>query len=238
MRQLTFIACLVALTASAADMPDSRQLQPFRATYSLMWRNFDAGTSELKLERESDQQYVYSSRSNASGVFRAFFSNEISQTSWLKVTKDGIRPDRYRGDDGSSKTARDISLDFNWESGRATGVAEDKPVDVALEPYTQDDMSIQIALMYALLKEQQPSSFHLIDKNRIKEYIYTSEGAEHLKTALGDIDTVVYRSQRTGSSRVTRMWYAPSLGYIPVRGEQLRDGKREWRMEIKSLQRD
>ena len=86
MRQLTFIACLVALTASSADMPDSRQLQPFRATYSLTWRNFDAGTSELKLERESDQQYVYSSRSNASGVFRAFFSNEISQTSWLKVT--------------------------------------------------------------------------------------------------------------------------------------------------------
>jgi hypothetical protein len=237
MRQFVSIACLVALAASATDLPDSTQLQPFRATYSLMWRSFDAGSSELKLERETDQRYVYSSRSNASGLFRAFFSNEISQTSWFKVTEDGIRPDRYRGDDGSSKTARDISLDFNWETGRATGVAEDKPVDVALEPDTQDDMSIQIALMYALLRKEQPSSLHLIDKNRIKEYVYTSEGTEHLKTALGEVDTVVYRSQRAGSSRVTRMWYAPSLGYVPVRGEQTRDGKREWRMEIKSLQR-
>ena len=149
-----------------------------------------------------------------------------------------MRPDRYRADDGSSKTARDISIDFDWEAGRATGVAEDKPVDVALEPGTQDDMSIQIALMYALLNNEQPSSLRLLDKNRIKEYVYTAEGTEHVKTALGDVDTVIYRSQRAGSSRVTRMWYAPSLGYVAVRGEQLRDGKREWRMEIKSLQRD
>jgi Protein of unknown function (DUF3108) len=228
---------LAALAASAADA-DVGELQPFRATYSIVWRSFDAGTSELKLQHDSDQQYIYSSRSNASGLFHAFFSNEISQTSWFTVTKDGVRPDRYRGDDGSSKTARDISLDFNWESGRATGVAEDKAVDVALEPGTQDDMSIQIALMYALLKNQPPSSLRLIDKNRIKEYVYTSEGAEHLKTAVGEFDTVVYRSQRAGSTRVTRMWYAPSLGYVPVRGEQLREGKREWRMDIRSLQRD
>jgi Protein of unknown function (DUF3108) len=237
-RRLLSLAGLAALAASAAATPDAPQLQPFRATYSVVWRSFDAGTTELKLQHESDQRYVYSSRSNAAGLFHAFFSNEISQTSWFTVTKDGVRPDRYRGDDGSSKTARDISLDFNWETGRATGVAEDKPVDVALEPHTQDDMSIQIALMYALLKDEPPSSLRLIDKNRIKEYLYTSEGTEQLKTALGDLDTIVYRSQRAGSKRVTRMWYAPSLGYVPVRGEQLREGKREWRMDIRSLQRD
>jgi Protein of unknown function (DUF3108) len=237
-RRLLSLAGLAALAASAAVTPDAPQLQPFRATYSVVWRSFDAGTTELKLQHESDQQYVYSSRSNAAGLFHAFFSNEISQTSWFTVTKDGVRPDRYRGDDGSSKTARDISLDFNWETGRATGVAEDKPVDVALEPHTQDDMSIQIALMYALLKDEPPSSLRLIDKNRIKEYVYTPEGTAHLKTALGELDTTVYRSQRAGSKRVTRMWYAPSLGYVPVRGEQLREGKREWQMEIRSLDRN
>ena len=237
MRRLLSLVGLAVLAASAADTPEAQQLQPFRATYSVVWRSFDAGTTELKLERVSDQQYVYSSRSNASGLFHAFFSNEISQTSWLTITNDGVRPDRYRADDGSSKTARDISLDFNWETSRATGVAEDKQVDVALEPYTQDDMSIQIALLYALLKGEPPSSLRLIDKNRIKEYLYTSDGTEHLKTTLGEFDTIIYRSQRAGSTRVTRMWYAPSLGYVPVRGEQLREGKREWRMDIRSLER-
>lgn len=235
MKHSLALGILLAASAGAADAP---QLQPFQASYHLVWRGFDAGTSELQLERQADNQYVYKSRSMASGLFRAFFSNAISQTSWFTVTADGVRPDRYRGDDGSSRTSRDISLDFNWETGRATGVAEDTPVDVALEPRTQDDMSIQIALMQALLKGEQPTSFRLIDKDRIKEYAYTSEGTAQLKTAVGDVDTVIYRSQRAGSKRVTRMWYAPSLGYIPVKGEQLRDGKREWQMDIKTLKRE
>ena len=221
--------------ASAAEPP---QLQPFRASYAVVWHGFDAGRTELHLQRQSDAQYVYTSRSNASGLFRAFFNNEISQTSWLSVTPEGIRPDRYRADDGSSRTARDVSLDFDWQAGHARGVAEDQAVDVALEPYTQDDLSITIALMYALLDGKQPSVFRLIDKDRIKEYRYTAEGTAQLKTAVGDLETVVYRSQRSGSKRMTRMWYAPSLGYVPVRGEQLKDGKREWQMDIRSLQRE
>ena len=234
--RLALGALLATTTLASAAGP--AQLQPFRATYAVEWHGFDAGITELHLQRQSDTQYVYTSRSNASGLFRAFFSNEISQTSWLTVTPDGIRPDRYRADDGSSRTARDISLDFDWQAGRARGVAEDQAVDVALEPYTQDDLSITIALMYALLDGEQPSIFRLIDKDRIKEYRFTPEGRAQLKTAVGDLDTVIYRSQRSGSKRVTRMWYAPALGYVPVRGEQLRDGKREWQMDIRSLQRE
>lgn len=231
------LATLLATTAliAAAEPP---QLQPFRATYAVVWHGFDAGMSELHLQRQSDSQFIYTSKSNAAGLFRAFFSNEISQTSWLTVTPDGIRPDRYRADDGSSRTARDVSLDFNWETGHARGVAEDQAVDVALEPHTQDDLSITIALMYALLNGKQPSTFSLVDKDRVKEYRYTSEGTAQLKTAVGDLDTVVYRSQRSGSKRVTRMWYAPALGYVPVRGEQLHDGKREWQMDIRTIQRE
>ena len=58
-------------------------------------------------------------------------ATKIEQDLRFTVTKGRCQTDRYRGDDGSSKTARDISLDFNWETGRATGVAEDKAVDVS-----------------------------------------------------------------------------------------------------------
>jgi hypothetical protein len=77
----------------------------------------------------------------------------------------------------------------------------------------------------------------MLDKDRIKEYTYTYEGEARLKTNLGELDTVIYRSQRAGSKRVTRTWYAPALGYVAVRGEQVREGKREWLMEIRSLKR-
>jgi hypothetical protein len=153
------------------------------------------------------------------------------------LTAQGVRPLRYRADDGTSDTKRDISLEFDWSAGRARGTAEDKPVDVAIDPGVQDAMSIQLALLIDLLRGQKPQTYRLIDKDKIKEYVYTYQGEERLKTALGEVDTVIYTSQRAGSKRLTRTWYAPSLGYVAVRGEQVKDGKREWVMDIRTLDR-
>ncbi len=224
-----------ALAADRAGTPAS--LQPFAASYGVVWRGFNAGTTELELTRAPDGELIYSSRANARGLFRAVFSDEITQTSWFTPTENGVRPTRYRADDGSADTERDISIDFDWQVGRARGTAEDRPVDVAIEPGVQDAMSIQMALMSDLLKGEQPSAYRLIDKDQIKEYRYTYEGEQRLDTALGELDTVIYTSQRHGSKRLTRTWYAPSLGYVAVRGEQLRNGKREWIMEIRALER-
>ena len=44
-------------------------------------------------------------------------------------------------------------------------------------------------------------------------------------------------SHRAGTSRVMRLWFAPSLGYLPVQAQRSKDGKVEFSMMIKSLQR-
>ena len=236
MRVVATIVLWAFATVSAGAVDAS--LRPFHARYGIVWRGFNAGTTELELTKGADGQFVYESRANAKGLFRAFFSEEITQTSWFTLTEGGVRPTRYRADDGSEDTDRDIALEFDWRAARARGTAEDKAVDVALEPGAQDAMSIQIALMRDLLAGTKPSTYRLLDKDKIKEYSYTLEGEARLKTALGEFDTVIYRAQRAGSTRVTRTWYAPSLGFVAVRGEQMRDGKREWLMEIRSLDRD
>jgi hypothetical protein len=237
----TLIAALLCLTGGvsvAAATNESAALQRFTASYAVVWRGFNAGTTGLELTRGSDGEFVYTSRANARGLFRAVFSEEITQTSWFQVTPQGVRPIRYRGDDGSSDTRRDISLDFDWSAGRVRGVAEDKPVDIALEPGVQDAMSIQVAVLLDLRAGRDPGTYRLVDKDKVKEYVYTRQGEERLKTAVGEVDTVIYSSQRTGSKRLTRTWYAPSLGYVAVRGEQLKDGKREWVMDVRTLERE
>ena len=236
--QLMAFLCLTATASTAVTAADvSASLQPFTASYGVVWKGFNAGTTELELARAPDGQFVYASRANARGLFRAVFSEEITQTSWFNVTAQGVRPTRYRADDGTSETKRDISLDFDWQAGRVRGTAEDKPVDLTLEPGVQDAMSIQAAVLLDLLRGAKTGTYRLVDKDKIKEYAYKYEGDARLKTALGEVDTVIYTSQRVGSKRLTRTWYAPSLGYIAVRGEQMRDGKREWVMDIRSLDR-
>jgi hypothetical protein len=166
------------------------------------------------------------------------FSEHPTQQSTLQVTETGVRPLRYTADDGTSSTKRDADVQFDWEHNRATGVYEGVKVDMPLQPGIQDDLSVQIALMVELLAGRTPQQFLLIDKNTVREYRYTRDGEESVSTPLGKIDTVIYRSQKKGSPRITRFWCAPSRGYIPLRVEQEKDGDVQWTMQIQSLRRD
>jgi hypothetical protein len=212
-------------------------LRPFKAEFALEWRGMNAASASLELTRQAGGHYTYVSRNTARGVFRAVLPGELVQTSRLLVEAGQVRPLSYRGDDGSPDQRRDVSLDFDWERQRVTGIAETQPVDLALQSGLQDIMSVQIALIVDLLGGRKPSMYTLVDKNRIKEYLYTGEGTARLDTVLGPLDTVIWSSRRPGSDRVTRVWYAPSLGFAPVRAER-RDGEKlEWAMRLLTLRR-
>jgi hypothetical protein len=145
-----------------------------------------------------------------------------------------VRPKRYRGEEGSSF----VAFDFDWDSGHARGSSEGKPIDLALKPGAQDLMSIQVEIMLDLKNGNLPPTFNIIDKDQMKEFFYTREGTATLKTAIGSLDTVIVASRRNATdSRVLRMWFAPSLGYVPVQAERRRDGKLEFAMRIKTLTR-
>jgi hypothetical protein len=196
-----------------------------------------AGTSTLQLTRTSPTEFTYQSSNTARGLFRLAIPDTITQVSHMTMVDGKVRPLSYTGDDGSSDTDKDVSLKFDWTAMRVTGTAENKPVDVALTPGVQDSLSVQVALMCALAVHESPKSFQLIEKSEIKEYQYTHEGNATLETPAGKLDTVVYTSQRKGAKRLTRLWIAPSLGFLPVRAEQVNKGKRELQLQLKSVER-
>jgi hypothetical protein len=218
--------------AFAADCP-----QPFKITFAVEWHGMDAGTSVLELTRKGANEFVYRSSNRARGLFRVALPDTITQTSHFMIENGVVMPLSYEGNDGSSDTSKDVSLKFDWDARKVTGVAEDKPVEQPLEKGVQDSLSVQVALMCALAAGQAPQSFQLIDKDEVKEYQYTREGEATLDTAVGKLATVIYKSQKAGSSRATRLWIAPSLGYLPVRAEQSKRDKRELQLTIRAVDR-
>lgn len=242
MRAAVFALLLTASAATsfAADSSAADTVmcpQPFKATFAVEWHGMNAGTSVLELTHPSANEYTYTSKNTARGFFRLAVPDTVTQTSHLIIDGDLVKPVSYVGDDGSSDTDRDVSLRFDWTAKRITGTAEDRPVDVPLEPGVQDGLSVQIALMCELARGHSPASFKLIDKDEVKEYQYTREGEAKLDTSVGKLDTVIYRSQKQGSSRYTRLWIAPSLGYLPVRAEQAKRDKRELQLSIRAVER-
>jgi Protein of unknown function (DUF3108) len=216
-------------TSTAAA--DTDPVKPFAARYEASWKGLGIGTSEISLKKlpEADQ-YLYTWTITARGIFRIAYSDDLVQKSWLTIHNGHAQPVKYRGSQGSSS----VNIDFDWNTKRATGESEKKPVDIALKDGTQDVMSIQVEVMADLRKGNLPKTFWIIDKDQLKEFIYTQEGSARIRTEIGELDTVVVTSQRAGNNRILRMWFAPSLGFLPVQAERSRDGKVEIAMRIKS----
>ena len=218
-----------AQTPSAADAG----IAPFSAHYQADWKTVNVGTSELELKQDTEPgHYVYTWSITAHGIFR-LYRDEVTQQSWLSINADHVRPEKYRAEDGSSS----VNLDFDWDGGHVRGTSENKPVDLTLKEGTQDLLSIQVEVMLGLKKGNLPKTFQIIDKDKLKEFIYTQEGTANIRTALGQLDTVIVESRQAGNNRILRMWFAPSLGFVPVQAERTRDGKLEFAMRIKTLKR-
>jgi Protein of unknown function (DUF3108) len=235
---LALAACApFAAATPAAQVPagapaaDAAGIAPFSAQYQADWKGISVGSSEIRLETSEPGRYLYTWTITARGIFRLAYHDDLVQKSWVTAVGNHVRPDRYFGKEGSAT----VELNFDWDKMRATGVSETKPVDISLTHGTQDVMSSQVEVMLDLKNGNLPKTFRIIDKDQLKEFNYTQEGNAKLKTAIGELDTVIVTSQRAGNNRLLRMWFAPSLGFVPVQAERSRDGKIEIAMRIKSL---
>lgn len=227
------LAWLVCLTGTSL-VSAGETLTPFEASYSWAWHGASVALSTLKLEQRPDMSWVYSSNSEPRGL-GFLYPMRPKLESVMRVGGDGIQPLHYHATDGTSANDRGADVTFDWDASHASGSYENVKVDLPLKPGVQDDLSMQIALLYALRQGRVPSALSMIDKNSIRDYSYRQEGNETLTTRLGKIDTVIYASHHEGSPRTTRFWCAPSKGYVPMRVEQKRLDSVEWTMEIETL---
>ncbi|MFT3905424.1 MAG: DUF3108 domain-containing protein [Steroidobacteraceae bacterium] len=229
-----FAAGLLNMTLMSAR---AAELKPFTATYQVVWHGITAGTVTYSFEHLDGERWSYGSRSSPVGMARMFLPDSITQRSVMQISNQGVQPLSYDADDGTSNTKRDSHLQFDWNAQRVRGVYEQENVDLALRPGVQDDLSVQIALIHALNRAETPTAVSMVNKNTIRDYQYQHESSATLDTPVGKLASDVYVFQRVKSPRQTRFWCAPSLGYLPIRAEQRREGKVEWTMQITSVQR-
>jgi hypothetical protein len=96
---------------------------------------------------------------------------------------------------------------------------------MALPEGALDRGSLQVALMRDLKATGAPRTYSLADEDSVASYEYADHGAATIATGIGSLATRIFTQQRAGSSRVTWLWVAPELDFLPVRIEQRRDGE-------------
>lgn len=229
------LAALLLMSLMSMPAAAAEQLTPYTATYNGIWRGMTVAVATLKLE-QTGGTWTFSSRSEprgigklASGVFPPL------QVSVVRVTDQGVLPQSFKSSGGDA--AKSIELKYDWESHKVTGTYEGTKVDLPLTSQVQDDGSVQLDLMVELLAGRTPATVQLMDKNSVREYQFTRDAEATINTPMGDVHTVIFKSQKKYSPRVTSFWCAPDRGYIPMKVQQKKGDDVQWTMEIQSLTR-
>ncbi|MGC3981001.1 MAG: DUF3108 domain-containing protein [Steroidobacteraceae bacterium] len=218
-------------TGNSAQAPS---LKPYTARYGVKYRGMSGGEIEFTLKSEGNGRYVFSSHLLPNFLGSLFASDQAEDSSQILLDESGLRPVQFHSEDGSKNTGKDISYQFDWSRNSVAGRYEDSDFTLTLPRGTQDRLSIQLAASLALQAGREPGKLTMLEKNELQEYTIVQQGTEQVNVAAGSYDAAVLKSERTGSSRSTRYWYAPKLGYIPVRAERSSKGKVDIVMELKS----
>jgi len=229
-----FIACL-ALAAQANAQ--SSVPHDFTARYAVSFRGMSAGTLIFSFQRDAvTGHFMYETRAEPSFLASFVVSTNARERSEVEITDAGVRPLHWSLDDGKNGNKDDGDMVFDWEHQLASGTTKGKKFEVPISPGVQDRISVQIAVVTALLRNQEPGTISIIDDAKVKSYSYRRAGTGNADTDQGRLDSVLYESTRDNSSRLSKFWLLPKYEFAVVRAEQIRKGKVETVMELQSLE--
>jgi hypothetical protein len=214
-------------------------LKAHEIVYETSFKGIPAGRLVLTLTAgNTANTWHYETHALPNALASLVISSSAREQGWFSVTPDGVVPQRYLLESGETSRRHDSDVSYDWTARRITGQVEGATLSLSAPLQLQDVSSIRIAPTQDLLEGREPHEYTMLDGREIKTFVYTRIGSEHLKTALGDFDTVVFSSLGKGADpkgRSWHYWYAPSLGWLPVRIEQREAGSARLVFKARSL---
>jgi hypothetical protein len=222
--------CLVSLAAGAASLPvvaQPRALpQPYHATYEVQYKGRRVGQAEFRLAYDdATQRYSFSSTITATGLLRLVRPRPVIETGEFVLSDDEVRPLHFAFEDGTRGGLDNFTLTFDWDQNALRAEQGGHVTELPLESGTLDRGTLQVSIMRDVRSGLLQPRYRLADEDSVREYDYQLGDTEPLVTGAGDFATRRLIQSRSGSNRLTIMWLAPALGYLPVRIEQQRAGE-------------
>lgn len=196
---------------------------PFSAEYHV-FRNGSKIGERTQALRKQDNGYLYEAQMHTTGLAAFLKPGNITERSYWLLKNDLVQPQRYEYFD-SSDDSRTTKLLFDWQNLRVTNHVGDTPWTMEILADTQDKYGYMLALMHDLQAGKASRDYTIADGGRLKTYRFKNLGQQLLDTTLGKLETIKLQRIRVGkTNRKVFIWFAPSLGYLPVKVERHKKG--------------
>lgn len=214
---------LLLLALYAAPLQAEVVLTPHTATYKV---KISVLGGQLNTElRATPNGYAAVHEIKPTGLSRLFVRGTIRETSHFDTAADGVRPRDYASVDQLSREKTNASIHFDWDKGEARGTVNGEEVVSVMDALAHDRVSIQYELMHDLLNGDPSPSYTMFEIDRLRPVSVRIVGKKTVTVPAGEFEVIGIQHQAEGSKRVSTLWCAEELGFLPVIIEQHRKGK-------------
>ena len=226
---LLLATALLATAGQAATLPD------FEASYILKRGSLRIGSSAIALRTGDDSSYLYESRSWPTPWVAWLLKDRLHESSRGYITATGLRPDTYHYLRSGGRKEREADLFFDWDRNLVSNRVEGSRWEMDIPTGTIDKLASHLGMMLALQQGKDDVTFMVADGGHLKEYRFKVIGHKTVEVPAGSFETVKITKLRDNKDRVTYVWCAPALNYLPVRIWQRETDAAEYTSELESF---
>lgn len=177
------------------------------------------GESSYSLYKK-DNLFFFEVMSKTDGVFKLKKDHRIELSNYM-IKSESISPIKYEYIRKRKDKEDHIITVFNSDSGAYTIDNGTKKEHYEVNGVL-DRLSVQIAYQEGLKNGNFESTYIVLDKGRLRKYIYTIHADDVIDTIFGETNTIIIKRVIENNKRSTLTWYAVDHDFIPVKIEQYR----------------
>ena len=196
-------------------------LTPFSIEYDVSKNGMFLGGSKRTLTQQADGLWKVTALTEPEGLVSLFVSDQVIETSLIKVHNAQIQPQSYRYEKSNSDEPESFSVQFNWQQQELSHSGLGKIQ--SLNSDHQDLLSFQLAMMLELQNNKQSMQFVISDKKRIETYDLKTVGSETIETDLGPLHTIKLEYYDQQRKRRYTFWCAKELSYLPYKTQRVEE---------------
>ena len=221
----SLVLLIVGTIADAAQFPPPLQPTPFEAKYSASYNGLPIETTRT-LAKSGETFEAVTEADNFLGSIREAETFRVDD----KGSVDSTSYQYSRSILGKERTE---NSSFTANGRRASNTYKGETLRFDSVDHLLGPLGYQTQMQLDLLRGASDLRYAVLSRGKIRDYQFARQGNEAISTSLGTLDTIVVDRLRTESTRKTRIWLAPNLGYLPVKLVQEEDGER-YEMQIES----
>lgn len=225
MIRLRLLSCVWLLCAApclwGAALPPQ-----FDARYAVSSNGSAMGVMSRRFSTGADGHFSFRSELKATrGLLALLRVKVLEESIWQLRGEAEFRPLEYLYRQTGGRT-REVSVSFDWGSGIIRNRAKGRDWEMDIVPGVLDKLLYQLVLMRDLLAGKEEFDYVVADGGKIKTYHIVKVGEETVETPLGALQAVKLVHRKSGSPRMTTLWCARALQFLPIRLDHIeKDGQ-------------